>query len=268
MEDQSFPTKHSGSSARECYLNTREHALELAKSLGIENCTNRRMINPRASLAALVLINVIAFATPFYGIIIVAIVMDFILLFWCDRVKMVLCWVLGYIAVCSVFCICISLGPTFAPVGACFLYMSKIFPAAMLASAIISTTHTGELTCALQSFGLPSRVTVATCVALRFFPTIAREARSVSDAMKLRNERMTILTIFKSPGVFFESFIVPFVNRISIVADELGDAVMARGGDTSRRRTSLYESRFRLPDIIFSLAVIALLVTVVAGRLV
>lgn len=268
MEDQSFPRRHPGSSARECCLNTGKNALESVKPFEIEDCTNRRMINPRASLAALVLINVIAFATPFYNIIIVAVAMDFLLLLWCGRAKMALCWVLGYIAVCSVFCICISLGPTFAPVGACFLYMSKIFPAAMLASAIISTTHTGELACALQSFGLPSRVTVATCVALRFFPTIAREARSVSEAMKLRNERMTILVVLKSPGVFFESFIVPFINRISIVADELGDAVMARGADTSRRRTSLYESRFRISDIVFSLAAIALLVTVVAGRLV
>lgn len=90
----------------------------------------------------------------------------------------------------------------------------------------------------------------------------------MSEAMKLRNERMTILVVLKSPGVFFESFIVPFINRISIVADELGDAVMARGADTSRRRTSLYESRFRISDIVFSLAAIALLVTVVAGRLV
>ena len=86
--------------------------------------------------------------------------------------------------------------------------------------------------------------------------------------MRLRNERLTALSILKSPGAFFESFIVPFVNRISIVADELGDAVMARGGDTTRRRTSLYEAKIGLPDIILSLAVLALLTVVVVGRLV
>lgn len=268
MEEQSYCAEYPGSQIRTYRLDTEVQSSDTPKSLEIEDFAKRRMINPRVSLVALLFLNVIAFATPFYGIIVAAIVMDFILLVWCGRVKMALCWVLGYVVVCSVFCVCMVLGSSFAPVGACFLYMSKIFPAAMLASAMIATTHTGELAYSLQAFGLPSRVTVATCVALRFFPTIAREARSVNDAMRLRNERLTALSILKSPGAFFESFVVPFVNRISIVADELGDAVMARGGDTTRRRTSLYEARVGLPDIILLLAVLVLLALVVVGRLV
>lgn len=268
MKDQSYCAEHPAPHIWMHGICSEAQSPDTSEPLGIECLARRRMIDPRVALAALLLLNVIAFATPLYGIIVAAVVMDSILLLWCGRAKLALSWVIGYLVVCSVFCACMATGSALAPVGACFLYISKMFPAAMLASAMIATTHTGELACALQSFRLPSRVTVATCVALRFFPTIAREARSVSEAMRLRNEHLTALTILKSPGALFESFIVPFVNRISIVADELGDAVMARGGDTTRRRTSLYETRFGLPDAVLSLAVIALLVAVVAGRLV
>lgn len=218
LEDQCYRAEHAASQIWTYRLDAGSQSSDALKPLKVKGFTRRRMIDPRVSLAALLLLNDIAFATPFYGIIIAAVAMDSILLVWCGRARMALYWVLGYVAVCSVFCACMTLGSSLAPVGACFLYMSKIFPAAMLASAMIATTHTGELACALQAFRLPSRVTVATCVALRFFPTIAREARSVSDAMRLRNERLTALSLLKSPGALFESFVVPFVNRISIVA--------------------------------------------------
>ena len=245
----------------------KDASAESGPELCIGSSKGRRRIDPRVSLCMLVLINVIAFATPYRWVITIAVAFDLLLLLWCGKARLALYWSLGYIAVCAVCYACIAAGPAFVPIGSCFLYMSKIFPAAMFASVMISTTHTGELACALQSFGLPSKVTVATCVALRFFPTIAREAHSVRDAMKLRDERFSIFYALRHPAALFESFIVPFIHRISIVADELGDAVMARGADTARRRTSLYEMRFKIPDLVVFLAVVALLAIVVAGRL-
>lgn len=162
---------------------------------------------------------------------------------------------------------CIAAGPAFSPFGACFLYMSKIVPAAMFASAMISSTHTGELAYGLQSFGIPSRVTVATCVALRFFPAIGREARSVREAMALRNERFSLARALRHPGELFECFIVPFVHRVSIVADELGDAITCRGADTSRRRTSYYAMRLGAADCIVLLVLAMLLALTIAGQM-
>lgn len=145
--------------------------------------------------------------------------------------------------------------------------MSKMVPAAMFTSAMIATTHTGELAYGLQSFGIPSRVTVATCVALRFFPTIGREACSVREAMALRNERFSLARTIRHPGELFECFIVPFVHRISIVADELGDAITCRGADTSRRRTSYYDMRLGMQDVIVLLVLALLLAFTIAGRM-
>ena len=227
----------------------------------------RRRIDPRASIIALVLLNIIAFAAPSRWILLGAIAMDTVLLIWCGKPKLALYWLLGYAAMNAICYGCIVAGPAFNPFGACFLYMSKIVPAAMFASAMIATTHTGELAYGLQSFGIPSRVTVATCVALRFFPTIGREARSVREAMALRNERFSLARAIRHPGELFECFIVPFVHRISIVADELGDAITCRGADTSRRRTSYYDMRLGMQDAIVLLVLALLLAFTVAGRM-
>ncbi len=248
------------------YVNRESQSSPQARGLA-EKVPPRRRLDPRVSIIALVLLNVIAFAAPVQWILLVAIAMDTVILIWCGKPKLALYWLLGYAAMNAIWYGCIAAGPAFNPFGACFLYMSKIVPAAMFASAMISTTHTGELAYGLQSFGIPSRVTVATCVALRFFPTIGREARSVREAMALHNERFSLLRVLGHPGEVFECFIVPFVHRISIVADELGDAITCRGADTSRRRTSYYCMRLGMWDVIVLLVLALLLAFTIMGRM-
>lgn len=54
------------------------------------------------------------------------------------------------------------------------------------------------------------------------------------EAMALRNERFSLARALRHPGEVFECFIVPFVHRISIVADELGDAHNVPGAPIPR----------------------------------
>ena len=152
------------------------------------------------------------------------------------------------------------------PVGACLLMLARLFPTAMFAAALISTTYLGELAFALQSFGLTGRMTVAVCVGLRFFPTIAREARAVREAMLTRGIRLTPAAIVANPAGLLENFMVPYIHRISLVADELGDAVMARGVETSRPRTSYHELRVTPLDGVVVAVAVLLAVAAVAGK--
>lgn len=152
------------------------------------------------------------------------------------------------------------------PVGACLLMLARLFPTAMFAAALISTTYLGELAFALQSFGLTGRMTVAVCVGLRFFPTIAREARAVREAMLTRGIRLTPAAIVTNPVGLLENFMVPYIHRISLVADELGDAVMARGVETSRPRTSYHELRVTPLDGVVVAVAALLAVAAVAGK--
>lgn len=266
MEEQNCYTESISTKSWTLYMKE-ESASSLQAKECSEKATARRRLDPRVSLVALVLLNVIAFSASSLWVLVAAIAMDTVLLIWCGKPKLAFYWLLGYAALNAIWYGCVAAGPAFNPFGACFLYMSKIIPAAMFASAMISTTHTGELAFGLQSFGIPSRVTVATCVALRFFPTIGREAHSVREAMALRNERFSLARALRHPGEVFECFIVPFVHRISIVADELGDAITCRGADTSRKRTSYYDMRLGIADYIVVLILAILLAWTIAGRI-
>ena len=53
---------------------------------------------------------------------------------------------------------------------------------------------------------------------------------------------------------------------MSIVADELGDAVMARGVETTRRRGSYHELRIGALDVVVLAAALVLVAAAVAGK--
>ena len=103
-------------------------------------------------------------------------------------------------------------------------------------------------------------------VVIRFFPTIAREARAVREAMLTRGLRLTPAAILRHPAGLLENFMVPYLHRVSIVADELGDAVMARGVETTRRRGSYHELRIGALDVVVLVAAVALVAAAVAGK--
>lgn len=229
---------------------------------------NRRRVDPRVALGVLVLLNVAVFASGAKTIELAAVAGDAALMLWCRRGRLACAWLAVYAALSLIALACILSGPFFMPVGSCLVMLARLFPTAMFAAALISTTYLGELACALQSFGLSGRMTVAVCVGMRFFPTIAREARAVREAMLTRGLRLTPTAILRHPAGLLENFMVPYLHRVSIVADELGDAVMARGVETTRRRGSYHELRLGALDVVVLVAAVALVVAAVAGKVI
>lgn len=59
---------------------------------------------------------------------------------------------------------------------------------------------------------------------------------------------------------------VPYLHRISLVADELGDAVMARGVETTRKRTCYYPMRLGALDGVTLVLAAVLAVAAVVGK--
>lgn len=227
---------------------------------------DRRRVDPRVALAVLVLLNVAVFASGAKAIELAAVAGDAALMLWCRRGRLACAWLGAYAALSLIALACILGGPFFMPVGSCLVMLARLFPTAMFAAALISTTYLGELACALQSFGLSGRMTVAVCVGMRFFPTIAREARAVREAMLTRGLRLTPAAILRHPAGLLENFMVPYLHRVSIVADELGDAVMARGVETTRRRGSYHELRIGALDVVVLVAAVTLVAAAVAGK--
>ena len=126
-----------------------------------------------------------------------------------------------------------------------------VFCVGMFASTMIATTRVGELACALQRAHVPRHGVIALCVALRFFPTIAGEFRAVVEALRVRGMALTPKSVVTRPVQMMENLLVPVMSRLSIVADELSNAAVVRGMDSSRPRTSYYDLRLRVADVVF-----------------
>lgn len=227
---------------------------------------DRRHVDPRVALIVLLLLNVAVFVSGSKTIEFAAVVGDAVLMIWCRRGRLAAYWLLAYVAISLVMLACMIAGPFFMPVGSCMMMLTRIFPTAMFAAALITTTYLGEIACALQSFGLSGRMAVALCVGMRFFPTIAREARAVREAMLTRGIRLTPARIVRHPSTVLENFMVPYIHRISIVADELGDAVMARGVETTRKRSCYRQLSIKALDVIVLVFSLLLVVAAIVGK--
>ena len=114
------------------------------------------------------------------------------------------------------------IGPTAAAIV--FLRLSAI---AAVAEAVTLTTTAGETTAAFEAGLAPfarlglldaRRVALTLSLAIRFVPVIAEEAREIREAQAARGLERSILALT-----------VPLVVRILVRAEELADAIDARG---------------------------------------
>lgn len=186
---------------------------------------------------------------------------------YCRRFRSIARWIAAYAAFLAIGYGLASLNNNFAaPFASMFLVYRHVFPLFMFASNMIATTRAGELACALQTLHVPSRVTVAFCVALRFLPTMAREFGAVRDAMRTRGISLAPSSIALHPVRTIERFLVPVMARLGTIADELGNAVIVRGVETDRARSSYYELRLNAMDMLASACAACLLTLAVLLR--
>lgn len=229
--------------------------------------SQRRCLDPRFSIVILLVLNVEAFfiTNALYEASMVLACAA--LLLWLKQRHLAFVWIRVYAALWAMSALCLLGGPAFLPISVCFAMFRKMVPLFMFASSIITTTHVGELAYALQAFGLSGRFTVALSVALRFFPTVAREAKAVSEAMRTRGIRITPNLLFRHPDVLLEGFMVPFIHRLSVVADDLGNAVMVRGIEGTNKRTSYFEMKPGAVEVVVVLCIALITLLGVGGVL-
>ena len=86
-----------------------------------------------------------------------------------------------------------------------------------------------------------------------YFPTLHEEQQAISDAMKLRNVH----------GVFqkLEYIYVPLMLSASTTADELSQAITARGIDNPRPKTCAVSMRFHIQDYVLCFVAIVLVIS-------
>lgn len=128
----------------------------------------------------------------------------------------------------------------------------KLLPCVTLATLLVQTTPIRLLMHALQRWHLPQTVIIPLAITVRYFPTLREEQQAISDAMKLRNVH----------GVFqkLEYIYVPLMLSASTTADELSQAITARGIDNPRPKTCAVSMQFHIQDYILCFVAIVLVI--------
>lgn len=124
--------------------------------------------------------------------------------------------------------------------------ISRFLPALIMGYYFLNSTSVEQLIAALQQSRVPNFFTIPLAVMFRFFPTIAMESTSISDAMKLRGIKYS--AIFKNPVKFLEYRFVPLMTSIVKIGDELSAAALTRGLDAKAKRTSYRQVSLALLD--------------------
>lgn len=219
----------------------------------------------------LILLNVAAFAPTQALTEVLAFVGCVAVYAWCGRARAAGAWAVAYaVLLAAAFALVVVPNALAVSFAAPVLMFRRVFCIGMFAANLIATTRVGEMAAALQALRLPRGAVVAVSVALRFFPTMRREFTAVCEAMRVRGVALTPASIARHPLHCLERVMVPLMSRLSIVADELGNAAMVRGIDSPERRTSYYELSVRLADVAFLawFSLVALLVALLKAGVV
>ncbi len=127
-----------------------------------------------------------------------------------------------------------------------FLVFTQMFPCLILASVLISKYSSAQLLSALEDMHLPRVLVVAATITLKYIPTFGREFGYIKESMRLRGISFTI----RRPITSFRYFVAPQLFRCAALAEEVTAAGMVKGIDAPVRRSSYYEQRFRLSDVL------------------
>jgi len=134
---------------------------------------------------------------------------------------------------------------------ALMLYIiTKILPTVILARYIVKSTKVSEFLAAMKRLHISDKFTIPISVIFRFFPTVIEESGAINDAMRMRGIEMGS----KKATEAVEYRMVPLIASCSIIGEELSAAAMTRGLDVGKKRSCIWNIRFRFPDY----AVIAL----------
>ncbi|MCR4750078.1 MAG: energy-coupling factor transporter transmembrane protein EcfT [Lachnospiraceae bacterium] len=152
---------------------------------------------------------------------------------------------------------------TLQSVLALMLYIiTKILPTVILARYIVKTTKVSEFLTAMNRMRVSDKITIPISVIFRFFPTVVEESRAINDAMRMRGIEMGS----KKASETVEYRMVPLIASCSIIGEELSAAAMTRGLEVGKKRSCIWNIRFRIPDMLIITLCIACFIWWGVGR--
>lgn len=137
--------------------------------------------------------------------------------------------------------------------------IARFLPSLVMGYYLFKTTQVEELIEGLESLKIPRKITIPLAVMFRFLPTIQSESASIKDAMKMRG--ISLRFAFKKPLQYFEYRVVPLLNSVVKIGNELTIASITRGLNLTHKRTSIVILKMRWIDWLFISMLLILCVT-------
>lgn len=113
------------------------------------------------------------------------------------------------------------------------------------------TTPPHSFAQSLQQMKFPTAVTFTMGITLRYIPTLAGEAESIFQSLKLRGIKFSKWEVIKNPSYFYRGIIIPLIIRTIKISDEIAIAAESRGFKCDQKRNSLHKICIGKNDILF-----------------
>ncbi|GGB75759.1 MULTISPECIES: energy-coupling factor transporter transmembrane component T [Staphylococcus] len=127
--------------------------------------------------------------------------------------------------------------------------VTRFLPSLAMGYYIFKTTQIEVLIVGLERLKLSRKVTIPIAVMFRFLPTIKEESISIKDAMKMRG--ISLKFAFIKPIQYVEYRVVPLLNSVVKIGNELTIASITRGLNLTHQRTSIISLNIRWLDWLF-----------------
>ncbi len=132
----------------------------------------------------------------------------------------------------------------------------KLYLPTILAFQLVyKTTTISEFMAAFTKMKLPATFIIPFAVMFRFIPTVNEEWNGIRQAMGFRGIGLTYKNVFFRPIQTLEYIVVPLLFSCVNVMDELVAASLARGLDTSKKRTCVAAVRMHFYDYLIVICI-------------
>lgn len=158
-----------------------------------------------------------------------------------------------FTAGCSYSLVFLSGVPVLGFVAMIGLWLYHMTMSIAVAIYVFTSTRIAEFTAALYSLHVPKGLVVPFSVMLRFVPTVIREIRDISEAMRLRGVFPGAWGTLLHPARTAEFIVVPLMASSTRMADDLSASGLLRGMARTGKRTCVTHLGFTFNDAIMLL---------------
>ena len=147
----------------------------------------------------------------------------------------------------------------FSVIGVFSFIVQRIIPFMLLGTVIQKQKNISEITTALERMHLPKGIILSIAVMFRYFSSIKDDLFIIIDSMKLKGLYTSKRSAMLHPIRTMEFIIVPMLFKSLKTAEELSCAALVKGIENTGHKTSYFDVKLRLVDLIFSFSALAIL---------